>query len=166
MNTLKYSLVILGSAGLLFLGSCSNGNQAANTETSPATSTSNTQSSASTPSASPVAKTEGQHGESHGGEIVETGKYHLEFVPEKEANKTHLDFYLLKGDNHEAIPNAKVTAQVQLPDGKQKTVPFTYDAKDKHYTGLLSETATGQYQVKITADVKGEKVNGRFSFNR
>lgn len=161
MKSFKSRLIILASAGLLFLGACSNSNQAANTENSPATSSSSTQSSAS-----PVAKTEGEHGESHGGQIVETGKYHLEFVPEKEANKTHMDFYLLKGDNHEAIPDAKVTAQVQLPDGKQKTVALTYDAKDKHYTGLLSDNATGQYQVKMTADVKGEKVNGRFSFNQ
>ncbi|MGH7997945.1 MAG: hypothetical protein ACREPR_00545 [Brasilonema sp.] len=161
MNSFKSSLIILGSMGLFLLGACSNANQAANTENSPATSSSSTQFSAS-----PAAKAEGQHGESHGGQTVETGTYHLEFVPEKEANRTHMDFYLQKGDNHEAIPDAKVTAQVQLPDGKQKTVPFTYDAKDKHYTGLLSEKATGEYQVKMTAEVKGEKVNGRFSFNR
>jgi hypothetical protein len=30
----------------------------------------------------------------------------------------------------------------------------------------LNETASGQYQLRITADIKGEKVNGRFSFNR
>lgn len=167
MKSLKSSLIVLGSMGLLFLGACSNGNQAANTETSQTTSTSTTSTTqSSTPSAAPAAKTEGQHGESHGGQVVETGAYHLEFVPEKEANATHMDFYLQKGDNHEAIPNAKVTAQVQSPDGKQQTVPFTYDAKDKHYTGLLSQTAAGQYQVKITADVGGQKVDGRFSFNR
>jgi hypothetical protein len=164
MNSLKSTLIVLGSVGLLFLGACSNSNQANNTENTPATSSSSTQSSASTSSASPAAK--GQHGESHGGQIVETGAYHLEFVPEKEANKTHMDFYLQRGDNHQAIPDAKVTAQVQLPDGTQKTVPFTYDAKGKHYTGLLSEKAIGQYQVKISADVKGEKVNGRFNFNQ
>jgi hypothetical protein len=164
MNSLKSTLIVLGSVGLLFLGACSNSNQANNTENTPATSSSSTQSSASTSSASPAAK--GQHGESHGGQIVETGAYHLEFVPEKEANKTHMDFYLQRGDNHQAIPDAKVTAQVQLPDGTQKTVPFTYDAKGKHYTGLLSEKAIGQYQVKVTADVKGEKVNGRFNFNQ
>lgn len=161
MTSFKSNLIILGSVGLLFLGACSNGNQTANTEKKSATSSSSTQYSAS-----PAAKIEGQHGESHGGQIVETGTYHLEFVPEKEANKTHMDFYLQRGDNHEAIPDAKVTAQVQLPDGTQKTVPFTYDAKGKHYTGLLSEKATGQYQVKVTADVKSEKVNGRFNFNQ
>ncbi|KAB8314359.1 hypothetical protein SD81_038160 [Tolypothrix campylonemoides VB511288] len=167
MKSLKSGLIVLGTMGLLFLGACSNKEQAANTETSQTTSTSTTSTTqSSAPSASPTLKTEGQHGESHGGQVVETGVYHLEFVPEKEANATHMDFYLQKGDNHEAIPNAKVTAQVQLPDGKQKTVPLTYDAKDKHYTGLLSDNATGQYQVKITGDVKGEKVNGRFSFNR
>ncbi|BAZ21302.1 hypothetical protein NIES4073_21800 [Kalymmatonema gypsitolerans NIES-4073] len=165
MNSFKSNLIVLGSVGLLFLGACSSGNQAANTENTP-TSSSNTESSASNPSATPVAKTEGQHGKSYGGQVVETGKYHLEFVPQKEANAIHMDFYLQTGDNHEPIPDAKVTAQVQLPDGTQKTVPFTYDAKDKHYTGLLTEKVTGQYQVKMTADVKGEKVDGRFSFKQ
>lgn len=161
MNSLKSSLIIIGSIGLILLGACSNSQPTTNTENKPATSSANTQ-----PSAAPVNKKEGQHGKSHGGQIVETGAYHLEFVPEKEANTTHMDFYLQKGDNHETIPDAKVTAQVQLPDGTQKTVPFTYDAKDKHYTGLLKETTTGQYQVKINADIKGKRVDGRFNFNR
>ncbi len=164
MKSLKSGLIILGSVGLLFLGACSNGNQATNTENSPATSTSSSQ----TPSVltSPVTKTDSQHGESHGGQVVETGSYHLEFVPEKEASATHMDIYVLKGDNHQIVPDAKVTAQVQLPDGKQKTVAFTYDANDKHYTAKLTEKAIGQYQVKVTADVKGEKLNGRFTFNQ
>ncbi|BAZ19161.1 hypothetical protein NIES4073_00310 (plasmid) [Kalymmatonema gypsitolerans NIES-4073] len=164
MKSLKSGLIILGSVGLLFLGSCSNANQAANTENSPDASKATTQ----TPSvsASPATKTDSEHGASHGGQVVETGSYHLEFVPEKEANATHMDLYLLTGDNHETVPNAKVTAQVQLPGGQQKTIPFTYDAKDKHYTGLLNEKASGQYQVKITADIKDEKATGRFNFNR
>ena len=157
---MKSGLIFIASAGLLLLGACTNSNQAANTENIPASS-SNTQ-----PSASPIPKAEGQHGKSHGGQIVETGAYHLEFVPVKEANGTHLDFYLQRGDNHEAIPNAKVTAQIQLPDGKQKTVPLTYDAKDQHYAGLLKEKTNGQYQVKVNADIQGKKVDGRFNFNR
>ncbi|MBH8556198.1 hypothetical protein I8751_28480 [Nostocaceae cyanobacterium CENA357] len=154
MKSIKSSLIILASAGLLLLGACSNSNQAANT--SP-----NTQ-----PSASPTPKAEGQHGKSHGGQIVETGAYHLEFVPVQETNGTHLDFYLQRGDNHEAIPNAKVTAQIQLPDGTKKTVPFTYDVKGKHYAALLQEKINGQYQVKVNADIQGKKVDGRFNFNR
>ncbi len=164
MKSFKSSLIVLGSVGLLFLGACSNSNQAANTENSPAASTSSTESPVT--SASPTAKTDNEHGASKGGQVVETGAYHLEFVPEKEANGTHMDLYLQKGDNHEAVPNAKVTAEVQLPDGKQKTIPLTYDASGKHYTAALAEKATGQYQVKVTADVVGEKVNGRFSFNQ
>ncbi|BAZ01579.1 hypothetical protein NIES37_55820 [Tolypothrix tenuis PCC 7101] len=161
MNLIKSSLIVLGSISLIFLGACSNNQPAANTEKNSATSNAKAQ-----PSAASVAKTEGQHGKTHGGQVVETGAYHLEFVPEKEANKTHLDFYLLKGDNHEAIPDANVTAQVQSPDGKQKTVAFKYDANDQHYTGLLNDTLAGQYQVKINADIKGKKVDGRFNFNR
>ncbi|MBF2009049.1 MAG: hypothetical protein IGS49_27275 [Chlorogloeopsis fritschii C42_A2020_084] len=159
MQYLNFSFVLLASVGLIFLGACSNNNQTASTDK-------NSISISPTASASPAAKTNNEHGASKGGQVVETGAYHLEFVPEKDANGTHMDLYLLRGDNHETVPNAKVTAQVQLPDGTQKNVPFTYDAKDKHYTGLLSEKATGQYQVKVTADVGGKKIDGRFSFNK
>jgi hypothetical protein len=164
MKSLKSSLILLGSLGLLFLGACSNNNQAANTGNSPVASTSNDP----TPdvSASPTTKIDSGHGASKGGQVVETGSYHLEFVPEKEANGTHMDLYLLTGDNHEAVANAKVTAQVQLPDGKQTTIPFTYAAKDKHYTALLNEKVSGQYQVKVSANIKGEQATGRFNFNR
>jgi hypothetical protein len=103
-------------------------------------------------------------GKSHGGQVVESGAYHLEFVSESEETGTHLDLYLQKGDTHEAIPNAKVTALVQSPDGKQQSLNLTYDAEGKHYTVLFPGTTTGQYQVKIAADVSGENVNGRFSF--
>ncbi|MBD2525969.1 hypothetical protein [Nostoc sp. FACHB-133] len=161
MISLKSSLIVIGSVGLLFLGACSNSNQAANTEKSPAISTSNANSPAS-----PVAKTSSQHGESKGGQVVETGAYHLEFVPEKELNGTHMDFYLLKGDNHEAISNAKVKAKVQTPDGSQKTLNLTYDKEGKHYTVLLPEKSSGQYQVKMLVDIDGKKVDGRFSFNK
>ncbi len=101
-----------------------------------------------------------------GGQVVESGPYHLEFVSEPEAEGTHLDFYLQQGDTHEAIPNAKVTAQIQLPDGQQKSLPLTYDSEGKHYTAMLTEKAPGEYLVAMTSDINGEKVNGRFTFSQ
>lgn len=165
MKSLKLGFVVFASTGLLFLGACSSGNQAAESNSGSTASTSET--AAKTETAS-KAETPANNNEtkSKGGQVVESGKYHLEFVPEKEAAGTHMDFYLQKGDNHEAIPNAKITADVQLPDGKQKTIPLSYDASGKHYTAPVGEKTAGQYQVKITADVGGEKVNGRFSFNQ
>jgi hypothetical protein len=162
MRSFKLSFTILSSVGLLILGACSNNNQASNPSSSPAAS----------PGSSPSEttgklETKTDHPEaSQGDQVVEFGAYHLELVPEKEDSGTHLDLYLQKGDNHEAIPNAKVTAQVQLPDGSQKKLDLKYDADGKHYTVLLPEKATGQYQVKMTADINGEKVDGRFSFNQ
>ncbi|QDL11118.1 hypothetical protein DP113_27315 [Brasilonema octagenarum UFV-E1] len=162
MKSLKSGLIVLGTVGLLFLGACSNAtqenNSASNTESSTATNTSKTE----------TAKSHGksEHGDKehgHGGQVVESGQYHLELVTHKEDKGSHLDFIIEKGEKHEIVSNAKVTAQVQLPDGTQKTLDFKYDAKDKHYTAALPGNAPGQYPVKVTADIGGEKVNGRFT---
>lgn len=158
MKLLKVSLIVLGSLGLVGLGACSNSNQAANPNNSPnvAQPSSEAQSESSEHAATPQA----------GGQVVESGPYHLEFVTETEADGTHMDLFLQRGDNHEAIPNANVTAQIQLPNGTQKTLPLRYDAEGKHYTAMLPEKVAGQYQVKVTSDISGEKVGGRFSFNK
>ena len=152
MKPLTSGIIVLASAGLLLVGACSKGEKTPNAATAPQTET-----------GSKPATSNGHTGASKGGQVVETGKYHLELVPEKESGGTHLDFYVQKGDKHEPIPTAKVTAQVQSPDGKQKTLPFTYDASGKHYTAPLGEKATGQYQLKITATIGSEQVDGRFN---
>jgi hypothetical protein len=160
MKSLKLSLLILGSIGILLLSACSNNEQAANSDSNSTNSTPETATKTETTTET------GHSNKNQGGQVVESGPYHLEFVPETEASGTHMDFFLQRGNNHEAIPNAKVTAQVQLPDGTQKTLPLTYDAQGKHYTALLPGKASGQYQVKIISDINGKKVDGRFSFNQ
>ncbi|MCC3511901.1 MAG: hypothetical protein JGK29_23525, partial [Microcoleus sp. PH2017_17_BER_D_A] len=101
-----------------------------------------------------------------GGQVVNAGAYHLEFVPVKEATGTHLDLYLQKGDKKEPVPDAKVSAQVQLPSGKQQTLAFKYDPEGKHYAVVFPGKDPGQYPVKVNADIKGEKVDGRFTFTQ
>lgn len=153
MKSLKLGLVVISSIGLLIFGACSNQTQETTQNSSPdVASQASPEIDHSTPS--------------KGGQVVEAGAYHLEFVAETEDQGTHLDLYLQRGDNHEAIPNAKVTAQIQLPDGTEKMLSLSYDAQGKHYTALLTEKALGQYQVKITSDINGEKVDGRFSFKK
>lgn len=163
MGALKSGGIILGSAGLFFLGAFSSNNQAISSNSRSVALAS--QIAVKTESSSEKVSQSKQN-QKKGGQVVEAGAYHLELVPEKEANGTHLDLYLLRGDNHQAIHNAKVTAQVQMPNGKQKNLNFKYDTSGKHYTTMLSEKISGQYQMKVTADVKGEKVNGRFSFKQ
>jgi hypothetical protein len=165
MKSLGSGIIVLASAGLLLLGGCGK-----EIKTGNSASTSSAPSSETKPTAT-ATKAMDEMEKSHmaprkGGQVVESGKYHLELVPEKEASATHLDFYLFQGDKHEIMPNAKVTADIQSPDGKLKTVPFSYDASGKHYAAVVSEKAAGQYQVKITATVGSEQVDGRFKFDQ
>jgi hypothetical protein len=177
MKLLKSGFVLVGSLGLLFLGACSSGsNQAGNPSpaattaaepkpTESASSAASTDKMASDKMASDKMSAGDKHG-GQGGQVLEVGAYHLELVPEKEADVTHLDVFLQKGDKHEAVPNAKMSAQVQLPDGSQKTLAFKYDPTEKHYTAKLPGAAAGAYKVAILSDIDGKKVNGRFNFTR
>lgn len=167
MKTLKSSSIILASVGLLFLGACGKGDQTSDTNTSPASPPAASQPASSAPAAAPGATAKTDHPQAtKGGQVVESGAYHLEFLAEKEATGTHLDFYLQKGDTHEPVPNAKVSAQVQLPNGKQQTLALKYDPEGKHYTVLFPVQTAGQYPVKMTGDINGEKVDGRFTFTQ
>ncbi|NQE33341.1 hypothetical protein [Microcoleus asticus] len=159
MKSLKSNLIVLGSVGLLFLGACSQGEQATDPNSTPASPPVASQPASSTPATAPETATQG-------GQVVESGAYHLEFVPKKEATGTHLDLYLQKGDKKEPVPNAKVTAQVQLPNGNQQTLALKYDAEGKHYAVVFPGKDAGTYPVKMTADINGEKVDGRFTFNQ
>jgi hypothetical protein len=152
--------ICLAVTGLFILSACSKGEKAADKVEPAPTKTEAT--------ASPTpASNSGEHGKPHpGGTTIETNGIHLEMVPEKSADKTHLDLYVQKGENHQAIPTAKVIAQIQTPDGKQQSLEMKYAAEDKHYTAIVPGKAAGQYQVKITADISGKKVDGRFTFDR
>ena len=160
MNPIKLSLILFSVVGLLATGCESNLPTTADSSApTPETSAPATESSTTTESSHAAVP-------QAGGQVVESGPYHLEFVAGPETKGTHLDFFLQKGDNHEAIPDAKVTAEVQLPDGSTQTVPLTYDAEGKHYAGLLKSEASGEYQVSIVSDIQGESVKGRFSFTK
>ena len=169
MKSLKSYFIILSGLGMIFLGACNGSDQVAKPDTSPA---GEKPAQSATPSA--PAKTEISATESHsptewppkGGQTVEAGKYHLQFIPEKEEKGTHLDYYFLTDNDHKPILDAKVTGQIQLPDGTQKTLDFKYDTEGKHYTVFLPSQASGQYQVKMTSELKGEKIDGRFTFNQ
>ena len=159
MKSLKSNLIILGSVGLLFLVACNKGDQASDTNSSPASSPVASQPASSAPAADPGKATKG-------GQVVESGAYHLEFVTEKEATGTHLDLFLLKGDKKEPVPNAKVTAQVQLPNGKQQTLPLKYDAKGKRYAVVFPTKQPGQYAVNMTAIINRVKVESTIVFDQ
>jgi hypothetical protein len=153
MKSSILGIITVASLGLL-LGACGNSPQ-----------TNSTSGSSAAPSATGMEEGRGMK-PMKGGQAVESGKYHLELVPEKEASATHLDLYVMKSDTHDVITDAKVTAEVQLPDGKQESVPLSYDASGKHYAGKVASKAPGKYQVKVTTMIGADKADGRFSFSR
>ncbi|MGL5064527.1 MAG: hypothetical protein ACRC62_31445 [Microcoleus sp.] len=167
MKALKSNLMVLGSVGLLFLGSCSQGEKASEPNNSPTSAPAASQTEPAPATASPAVTAKTEHPKtSQGGQVVESGAYYLEFLTQKEATGTHLDLYVKKGDKREPVPNAKVIAQVQLPNGKQQTLELKYDAEGKHYYGIFPGKEAGQYPVKVTANINGEKVDGRFNISQ
>jgi hypothetical protein len=151
------SLSFLITGAVMLLASCSSGEKSAQ---SPST-------NAVIESTSPTIKSEALAPKSNkGGQVIESGKYHLELVPEKSASETHLDLYLQKGNDHQAITDAKVSGEVQSPDGQSKTIAFTYDAEGKHYAGVVPGKTAGAYQLKVIATIGADKADGRFSFDR
>lgn len=147
--------------GFLIITGCNPNNQV--TETIPNAQETTTESSPNPTNIEP--ETAPEHPPvSQGGQVVEVGNYHLELVTLPENGGAHLDFYLQRGDNHENIADADVRADLQLPDGTEKQLNFTYDVPGEHYTTDLSGIPRGQYQMRVTATVEGETVSGRFSF--
>ncbi len=162
-KTLRSSLVAFGL--VLSLGACGSNGEPNSDPTNPEVSTVAPTTEAQTTSES-AAGGDGHAQVSQGGQVIESGPYHLELVTANEPTGIHLDFFLQKSDNHEAIADAQVRAEIQFPDGQQESLEMTYDADGAHYKALLPTTATGEYNIVILSDIGGEKVNGRFTFTQ
>jgi hypothetical protein len=119
-------------------------------------------SAANTPASSPSGHSHSD-GNDHGGQTLEVGQYHLGLHTANKGNNILFSFDLQQGKDHTPIPNAKVTAQIRLPDGSQQPLDFKFDPSDKHYKANLATAATGELKVVMLADIGGEKVNGRFT---
>ena len=158
MKSLKSNLIILGSVGLLLLVACNKGAQASDTNSSPASSPVASQPGFSAPAPASANASVGS--------VMEYGGYHFEFGSEKKATGTHLYLYLHKKDKKEPVPNAKVTAQVQLPNRKQQTLPLKYDAKGKRYAVVFPTKQPGQYAVNMTAIINRVKVDSTIVFDQ
>lgn len=189
MNLLKNSLILLGSVSLFLLAACSGQNQAANSGSSANQTTTETASKTTTAAKDAEKHSEGdghdhskdgekhsagdghdhskdgQGGHSHKGQVVELGKYHVEFIADTHKNGNHLDIFV-NDEQDKQVTDAKITAQIQLPDGSSKTLEIPYKADEKHYDVLLPDTAPGEYKVVLQTEINGEKFNGRFSFKR
>ncbi|MGQ4646457.1 hypothetical protein [Lyngbya aestuarii] len=161
-------LLIISTLGLTLLTACGNNTQADNPQSTDVAANSPNAATSPATTTKPSQENAENHddGHSQGGQVVESGPYHLELLPIVENQGVHLDFFLQNGDDHQAIPDANVKAQIQSPGGESQTVDFTYDAADKHYEAVLPQAEPGEYQVAVQTDINGEKVNGRFSFKK
>ena len=183
--SLSARIILVSTAGLIFLGACSNtrSTSSENTLSTPQSANSthtptailssesnkrkNVEISISTTSSTHSTPTEiGQrHSFSNQNkQTLETGQYRLELVTVQAGDGIHLDFHLKQSDNHATISEAKVIAQIYLPDGTQKSLNLDYDTASKHYSTVLPTTLPGEYKVTILADIDGQTVNARYHF--
>jgi hypothetical protein len=163
----RIHLLLLTGATVLTLNACAS-NPSPTAETTPASPVTPPDSAQvnTTPASSPTtASTPKEASAQHGGQVVEMGDYHLELVAAPEGENIHVDFWLLTGTDHASIGDAKVTANIQFPNGTQKTVDLTYDEAGKHYKALVPGFVAGEYRVVIQTEREGDKVNGRFNFS-
>ena len=168
LKSLKSLTVVSSLIGIIAIAACSSPTP----ETKPAPPNPiQTSANPSEPTKANAPKNSDKPSENHGkanqgGQVVEVGAYHLELVAINEDGGVHIDLFLQNGSDHSPIPDAKVSAQVQLPNGTKKSLDMPYKADGKHYGALLSETIAGEYKVVILSEIKGEKINGRFTFKR
>jgi hypothetical protein len=97
-------------------------------------------------------------------EPVKVGDYSMELESHKEGNELHFDFHLHKGKDE--VTDARVTAQFQMPDGSQKSLEMPFSPEEKAYVAKLSSPAAGEYKVAVLSDLKGEKMNARFTIKQ
>lgn len=111
---------------------------------------------------------EGEQKHSHDskdGQVLILDGYQLKFIAERDTDESHLHLYVERGNNHESVPDAVVQAQVQAPDGKEKTLEFKYDEKEKGYVAVVNNLSDGKHQIKFLVNVQGKNINGRFQFD-
>ena len=154
MEVIKIGLMGLFSAGLLLLGACSNSDKAANQSTATTT----------------AAKTEEQPKDptkhTHTSQVVQLERYHIDLRPDPDGDFIHLDTKIHDLQDRPII-DAKIVAQVQLPDNTNQTIQVKYNVEEKQYTGKLTASkALGDYKVVLLTNARGEKFNSRFSFKK
>jgi hypothetical protein len=103
--------------------------------------------------------------DSNEGQVLKLEGYQLKFIAERDADESHLHLYVAKGNNQESVADAIVQAQVQAADGKEKTLDFKYDEKEKGYVAVINNLADGKHQIKFLVNVQSKKLNGRFQLD-
>jgi hypothetical protein len=166
MKLNRSTVTIIAAISLLVLAGCSSSEKqtAKTTEPSPTAETTEPKSTAvasGQPAAAEVTTTS-----NHGGQALEVNGYHLELVPVSDPGGIHIDLFLQDAESSKAISDAKVSAQIELPDGSRQSLEMTYDAAGEHYLVLVPSNEVGEYKVAVLSDIAGEKVNGRFTFSK
>ncbi len=75
---------------------------------------------------SPEAHQYHHHKHSHYSQYFTSGNYKLELLSHKDNDGINLEFCLQEARESKQVSNAKITAQIQLNNGQQKTIPFEF----------------------------------------
>jgi major membrane immunogen (membrane-anchored lipoprotein) len=152
MKVIKFGAIGLVSVSLLLLGACSNNDKAANSKTTAAAKTEE--------------KPKDPTKHTHTSQVVQVAKYHIDLRPDPDGEFIHLDTKIHDLQDRPII-DAKIVAQVQLPDNTNQTIQVKYNVEEKQYTGKLTASkALGDYKVVLLTNARGDKFNSRFSFKK
>jgi len=164
------SIIIASSVSLIYLSACSSNDSVTKIESSLVSQAPSSQPEKIVKEGEKHIETDphkhaGVGKDGHSGQVVQVGKYHVEFRPDPDKDTIHLDT-VVHGDKDKQIVDAKLLAQVQLPDGSNKTLPVLYNPEEKQYTAKLPVGGAGDYKVVMQVDANGDKFNARFSFKK
>jgi hypothetical protein len=147
--------IIVVSAGVLALQSCSPGAK----EETPASQESITTTTTTAATATPRAEAPKE-------EFMMIDSYRFKLSPDVQPDGVaHLDFYVHdKSDKH--LKGVTGTFIVTKPDGNKIEIPIKEESPHDHYHGMTKLDQAGEYLIVAQVTIDGKKFNPRFSFTR
>lgn len=103
---------------------------------------------------SPEAHQYHHHRHSHYSQSFTSGNYKLELLSHKDNDGINLEFCLQEREQLKQVNSAQITAQIQLNNGQQETIPFEFRQSTNHYHAIIPKKFKKTDKLVIAAQIK------------